>query len=338
MTRPFRLLPGWPALAWLALLAVVPATAAKAPAPRIRVVPVAGYDAMPLTLDPGGAWSPRGTLLALRRDLHQIWVLDASRPGRRPQKVYDTGQWIRSYGWSPDGGWLLLVVGDPGPTNERMLVAASLAGAVDTLRREDLLAAFWGSDGSIHYQVGNEWRQSLPPAGWKPPAAFVPRPVPVIGGEHLALTLGTGAPGARPPLHVGTFMDDTRRVIVMDALPDGSRQLVSISEDTSAALRVVDDRGRTVTDLRRAGFWPTSIDGDSRMIVGHAGEGGGGEQGPTRTWLVAADRDGRWTTRIAGSEGGTDPQMSREGSFIAFAVGKGTRVAQLVVETPAAHP
>jgi hypothetical protein len=123
-------------------------------------------------------------------------------------------------------------------------------------------------------------------------------------------------------------------IVMLDALPDGSRWLVRMSHDTTGAVRVANGRGGTALDLRRVArdVMPTSLDADAGLIVGFSGEGGGGEQGWTRTWLVAVDGGGRWTAKIAGGDGGSDPQMSREGSFIAWRTAAGTRVGQLVVE------
>ncbi|MGH7730872.1 MAG: hypothetical protein ACRENJ_06425, partial [Candidatus Eiseniibacteriota bacterium] len=71
---------------------------------------------------------------------------------------------------------------------------------------------------------------------------------------------------------------------------------------------------------------------DTGMIVGFCGEGEGGESGWTRTWLKAVDGRGRWAATIGGGDGGSHPQMSREGSLIAYRVGTNTRIGQLVVE------
>ncbi|MGH7731043.1 MAG: hypothetical protein ACRENJ_07320, partial [Candidatus Eiseniibacteriota bacterium] len=125
--------------------------------------------------------------------------------------MYDTSEWIRSCGWSPDGEWLLLVVGDPNPHNHRTLVAVPLGGRPDTLlTRTDILGAFWGSDGRIHFRVGYDWKSAPPPARWKPATWFVRRPVPFISGERLALSLGPNPGGRHPPAHLGTFKGDTR--------------------------------------------------------------------------------------------------------------------------------
>lgn len=330
--------PRFPTMArWARVFVVVCITWAIPPAleaaPRVRIVPIPAFDAMPLELGQPGSWSPRGTRLVLRRELKQLWVLDVSQPDRRPEKVYDTNEWIRSYGWSPDGEWLQLVVGDPSPNNDRMLVAVPLGGRPDTLiTGTDIVEAFWGSDGRLHYRVGYEWKSVPPPARWKPAAWFVPRPVPFISGQRLTLSLGPNPGGPHPPAHLGTFKDDTRMFVVDDALPDGSQWIMHFYEDTIGAWRLVNGRGGTVLDLSRFRVMPTAIDRDTGMIVGFWGEGPGGESGWTRTWLKAIDGRGRWSATIDGGDGGSHPQMSREGSFIAYRGRLGTGVGQLVVE------
>ncbi|HKQ57050.1 MAG TPA: hypothetical protein VJY35_04210 [Candidatus Eisenbacteria bacterium] len=320
----------------LTLLAVPAGAAPKSAAPRVRIAPIAAFDSMPIRLAQPGSWSPRGTRLVLQRELNQLWVLDASQPERRPRRVYDTTDWIRWYGWSPDGEWLLLISGDPSERNDRMLIAVPAGGGrPDTLRAEqDIVEAFWGSDGRVHYRVQYDWHDLPPPERWKPAAWFVPRPVPWITGEKLMLTLGPRAGAYDQPAHLGTFKHDTRMIVMLDALPDGSRWLLRMSHDTTGAVRLVDGRGKTLLDVLRLRHspQPTAIDADTQLIVGYSGDGGGGEQGWTHTWLEAADGGGRWTAKIAGGDGGSDPQMSREGSFIAWGTAAGTRVGQLVVE------
>ena len=332
---------------WLVLLVGLVAITAGRPveppgrpaaaAPQIRIEPVASLDSLPLILGEPGAWSPVGALLALRRGPNQVWVFDASRPGAPPRMVHDAGQWVRSCGWSPDGGWLLLLVGDAHPRDLRMLVAVPLdGGRPDTLRSEEKIwRAFWGPDGLIHYKVPMDWPEALPPARWKPPATFVPR-------QPLALDMRSGLElwfhrvdprQAFDLVCLGDLRHDGIQLRVLDMIPDGSRFLVAISEDTTGAMRLVDRDGRTLLDLRRAGirFEPTAISADGRMIVGFGGEGGG-EQGYLRTWIEAADAGGRWSTRVSGGEGAQAPQLSREGSFIAYRTARGTAVGRLVIE------
>ena len=306
-------------------------------APVVRIVPIATFDSLSLTVKEPGAWSPRGARLALQAPRGQLWVFDTGSSPPSPRFVYDTKSWIHSCGWSPDGGWLLVLFSIPTPRNGDTLVAVPVdGGQPDTLLAGvDIWPATWSSDGSIHCRVGGLWRTLPPPAAWKPSASFVPPPLLAAEvGPGLTLRLRpfvSGQPGER--VMVGTYFASGRWFQVLDALPDGSRSLVAVADDTSWARRVVDGRGRTLLDLRQAGvrFEPTAISGDGRLIVGYTGDWID-EQGWTRTWLEAADAAGRWSARVEGGEGGSDPQLSREGSFIAFRSAKGTTVARLVIE------
>jgi hypothetical protein len=254
--------------------------------------------------------------------------------------VYDAGQWIRMHGWSPDGGWLLLVVGDAHPENHRMLVAVPLDGGTpDTLLAGvDIWLGFWGADGLIHYRERGGWSDRPPPARWQHGQPYSGHAPLAYGlGPNLALVMGPGVGGraseSQELVCFGTFREDGRQLKVIDALPNDTRFLVSVSEDTSSAVELVDGHGQSLTNLRTSGiqFEPSAISGDGRLILGFAGESAG-EGGWTRTWLEACDAGGHWSARVTGGEEGQDPQMSREGSYIAFRAAKGTQVAKLVVE------
>jgi hypothetical protein len=311
-------------------------------APRLRIEPMAAFDT--LGMAGPGAWSPRGTLLALTdapagKGPSRIWVFDPARPGTPARMVYDAGQWIRMHGWSPDGGWLLLVVGDAHPENHRTLVAVPLDGSTpDTLLAGvDIWLGFWGADGFIHYRERDGWSDLRPPPRWQPGRPYSLRAPLACGlGPNLALVMGTQVGGRASDFQelvcFGTFREDEGQLKIIDALPNDTRFLVAISQDTSAVLALVDGHGQSLTNLRSAGirFEPSAISADGRLIVGFTGDWAG-EAGWTRTWLEACDAGGHWSARVAGGEGGEDPQMSREGSYLAFRTGKGTRVAKLVV-------
>jgi len=109
-----------------------------------------------------------------------------------------------------------------------------------------------------------------------------------------------------------------------------------VSADTSGTRRLVDERGRTLLDLReaRVRFESTAISSDGGLIVGYTGDGWIGESGWARTWLEATDATGTWTVKVEGGEGGEAPQLSREGCFVAFRSGRATRIGRLEVELP----
>lgn len=306
------------------------------PEPHVRIAPIVTLDS--LWLPNPGAWSPRGVCLALRRGPNQLWVFDASRPKTPPRMLYDARQWIRSATWSPDGEWLLLLIGDANAFDLRTLVAVPLtAGGPDTLRAgETMLRAVWGPDGLVYFRTPHEWLELPPPSRWKPTTAFHVQPAKAIDtGEGLAVTLGP--PDPRQPYELvcfGTFRQDTRMVSILEALPDLSRLLVRISEDTTGVTELVDGHGQALTRLGAA-FEPTALSSDGRLIVGSDTDLDPKHGGYNHSWLVAADAAGHWTTMIAGGDGGSAPQMSREGSVIAYTARRGTRVARLTVEGPA---
>jgi hypothetical protein len=315
--------------------------AAREAAPRVRIDSLASVDTY-LLLE-RGAWSPTGARLALLEAFtgHSptgLAVFDAARPGSAPRTLYHAGQWIRSYGWSPDGTWLLVLFGNASPENRNWLVALPADGAAP----ETLIAgspvwpAAWGPDGRIHVRRDGRWRAMDPPARWKAAAAFTPRRVRAADpGAGTRLRIRDHASGSRSaPMLLGAYFASTGDVRVLDALPDGSRALVSVQDRMGGGGRVVDAGGRSLLDLRRAGigFEPSALSSDGALIAGSSGGGGGGDQGWARTWLEVADGAGRWTAPVEGGDGGEAPQLSREGAFIAYRSGRGTRVGRLVVE------
>jgi len=314
--------------------------------PTVGLESIAAFDSLPLTLADPGSWSPRGARLVLRRQGDEVCVIDARRPRNPPQLVYAATQRIRSVGWSPDGEWLLVLSDNAKPINTALLVAIPVAGGgPDTLLSGvDIWPAAWGPDGRVHCVVDGRRRVLAPPVRWRPLESFTPRP-PMCAEIRRDLYLRLrryqeGGPGE--PILLGTYSVSGPTFAVWDALPDGSRLLVTVSDDTITryprrfpfgSQRVVDAEGLTLLDLGQTAFrlLATALSANGRLIVGFS-VGGGPEPTRARTWLEAADAGGRWSVPIAGGEGGADPQMSREGSYIAFRTGECTRVAKLVVE------
>ncbi len=334
---------GRPVAALLAcgLLAAAPAWTARETAPRLALESVVALDGH-LLLEPG-AWSPGGLRLALLetspgRTPTRVAVFDAARPGDPPRVVHDGRHWVRGLGWSPDGSWLLVLAGNPSPEGLRWLIAVPADGApAETLLAvADLWPALWGPDGDVHARVGGRWRVLAPPARWKAAASFTPRPLRTATAGSALRVRERGPGGGGDPLVPGTYFASAGEVRTIDALPDGSRALVAVPGAMGAGLRLVDARGRTLLDLRRAGirFMPGALSADGARILGHAGRGGGGEEGWAETWLEGAGVDGGPGVRIAGGEGGSDPQCSREGDWVAWRTARGTRVGRLVVGRP----
>jgi hypothetical protein len=312
--------------------------AAAVAAPRVRFVPIAAFDSLRI---PGfGAWSPRGQRLALADSTTRICVFDAARPERPPRMVLDARSWVRSFSWSPDGEWLLVITGDPRPDNQVVLMAVPVDGGTpDTLRAQsELWPAVWGPDGRIHYRSGRRRFTLEAPAGWVPSAGTRLHDPPVLEvADDLSLRFRhwSPAPGEEPLLPgADVTVGGVVRVRLIDMLPDGSRALVGVSRDTMARWRIVDADGATLTDLQRAGiaFQPTALSADGRLLAGFTGRWEG-EAGWTRTELTIADANGGWVSAIEGTEDGVGPQLSRTGMLVAFLsrASGGTRVGRLVV-------
>ena len=88
---------------------------------QIWMIPMAGGEAIPMTVKGSSAssprWSPDGkylSILSARNDgKTQVWTLD--RRGGEAQQLTEIKQGVSGYEWSPDGKKLLLILKDPKP-------------------------------------------------------------------------------------------------------------------------------------------------------------------------------------------------------------------------------
>jgi hypothetical protein len=285
-----------------------------------------------------GAWSPHGARLALIGPGERVYVVDAERPSAPPSRVAAPEGPVRGLSWSPDGTWLAVVAGPD--TDQTVLAVPAAGGRPDTLvRHAALRAAGWAPDGRIYCWVGVHRRALDPPPRWKGASSAAVPPVVEVT-DSLDMRLRRWAPGgAEEVLLTGIVVqlriDPVHPVTVraVDMLPDGSRSLVGLARDSTARWLVVGPEGRTLLDLRAAGyaFQPTTLSADGRWIGGFTGQWRNGHWQGTR--LVVAGVADRWTAPIAGTGAGLGPQFSRSGSYIAFLepVSGATRIGRLSV-------
>ena len=86
---------------------------------RIWMVPAAGGDAIPMTVEGNSSshprWSPDGKYLAFLSERNegktQVWLLD--RRGGEAQQITTTIQDVNDFAWSPDSKRLVLILQDP---------------------------------------------------------------------------------------------------------------------------------------------------------------------------------------------------------------------------------
>jgi hypothetical protein len=308
-------------------------------APRARFVPIAWFDSLAI-IGPG-AWSPRGQRLARYCSTSALYVVDAARPATAPRVVLRSDRSLQSFSGSPDGRGLAAAVGDPRPKQETAMVAVAATGAtpIVLIRGTDIRPVAWGCDGRIYCCTGRRRHALDPPAAWKPPATLRRAAPPLVEvAEDLSLRRRHWVPQpGEEPLLPGADLRSANgtRVTVLDLLPDGSRDRVGVSRDTTAPWLIIDGDGRTATDLRRSGLWfqPTSLSGDGRLVAGFTGRWEG-EGGWTATAPGIADAGGAWAVPVAGSGEGIGPQLSLAGVRVAFTddPSGATRVGRLVLE------
>jgi hypothetical protein len=258
----------------------------------------------------GEPWSPiHERLVLLGGDGYSVF--DAEHPNDGLRQVF-SGAWVRRVAWSPDGDWLLLVIGDPSPPNTRMLVVVPWqGGSPDTLVRDvSFLHSTWASDGNVAYVVGSDIHWIKPPRGASPrPRGSVDVPTLLASqwirpGRPKGEPLETQIPGSH--------------TLTMDSVPGLGRYLVrGIGADMPTAL-VLDEHGTVVSDLGAAGipFQPTGLSGDGELVVGHKTVDDGHTMISSRLFVCSSD--GRWSARVENVEAGINPCFARTGRTIAF--------------------
>jgi hypothetical protein len=300
------------------------------------MISLAAYDT--LQMAGAGAWSPRGARLALVGPAERVYVVDAEHASRAPRRVCAPDGPVRWLSWSPDGRWLAIATGPD--SDQTVFAVADSGGRPDTLMRHAALrAAGWASDGHVYAWIGAHRHVLDPPSRWTGVVASTPAPVvEVTDGLDLRLRRWSPAPGEEVLLNgvtVQVRIDPAHPVTVraVDMLPDGSRSLIGVARDSTARWLLVGPEGRTLLDLRDAGyaFQPTTLSADGRWIGGFTGRWRDGHWEDAR--LLIAGVSERWTATIAGATSGLGPQFSRTGGYIAFLepISGATRVGRLTV-------
>lgn len=324
---------GWIVTALLAAVAAIstvgqPATistaqAAGSPIPEhVGFRRIASFDS--LRLEYGMSWSPVGQHLALFGEHGGVFVFDVERPTLPPRHLLDTGG-IKTFCWSPDGRWLLLVVGSqPGFVN---LVTVPIEGGAPIVLRKNLEAwpAIWSSTGDIYYwedRTGRRYRVA-PPAAWRQMNPNPLPPVPTIvyaphdhaGSDpgYMRLRLFLPAP-IEMELPIPALEGATTNALLNDALPSGTRFLINASQSL-----VLDGSGKLVGEPGRAGLiYATSLSADGTMVVGQLEtiSQDGHKLEKSSLYLIGAM--GGWRLPIAIPGSGTNPQLSRHGLFLVY--------------------
>jgi hypothetical protein len=245
--------------------------------------------------------------------------------------VYD--RHVLSFGWSPDGRWLVCNVQSAQEFQEDLssLVAVSVDGGepVTLIEKANIGRFCWATDGAIYFWERDAGiRQRLaPPSSWTSANAAPFEP-------HAALLPVHDPTTNRWVMHRFTAGSQTEDV-VLDSLdrpavqmaadvarfPDGQRWLLRIYERHRSPYSVVVDRdGHTLATLGESaqtnGFSATSVSPDGRFVVGHQEQDDGQRILASRVYLSNAT--GTWRTVLADAPRGLNPQFSPRDFLIAF--------------------
>lgn len=269
----------------------------------------------------GDPWSPAHARLVVEGP-DGYSVFDAEHPDSGLRPVY-SGGWVRWTCWSPDGDWLLFVIGDASPTDSRSLVKVRWTGGpADTLAKDvpRLWPAVWCRDGAIAYLVGSEIH-------WIPMRAESSSSAVVPAAESTLVSGGRGGMNGLALQWVGSGMNSAQplatplrgyHLLLRDALPTIGRYLVQGIAEDNPSIVILDRSGRIASDLGAAAlpFDPTSLSGDGTLVVGHKESDDGHTILSSDLYLSAWD--GSWSAPISNAAGGMDPRFAREGRILEF--------------------
>lgn len=322
-----------------AVAAIAPSTASErgatpsaAPAADTLGVATSGAQFSLIATVPGrygsySPWSPSAPIFAYSDDKGVV-VLDVAQSPPKTVRVVRGAD--ADCTWSPDGGWLLART----PPRRRdaqgaALVVVPAAGGAETIVADDVLVSdfTWAADGTIYYWDYQSPRAHAikPPAAWARDhrGAFDSRPI-------LVFVFGRGAPAAayfdvrsgtaaRPLAALASL---PRSVLRADGFPDG-RLLVCVSGDIEGGPGtnyIFDSSGKTAgrvpATLAGGAFAATSVSSDGKIIAGE--QVADADDGILSARLHLRAVDGAWNASVDGVEWGTNPRLSRVGSWLAF--------------------
>lgn len=302
----------------------LPAATKPGPPRLVQYVELAALNGRYGTYSP---WSPTAPLFAFV-DPSGIHVLNVEKSP--PQATLVARGADADCTWSPDGGWILARTPARGRTAEgaALVVVPAGGGGEIVLLDGALISDFvWAADGAIYYwdYTSPKAQRVDPPTAWSQsrPAKLSARPALVFefgGGVPRAALFAAQNPG--PTVPIASAANFPRSVLRADGFPDG-RLLVRVMSDTEGGAPtnlIVDATGRTQSRTRAAwddgNFSATSVSMDGTFLAGEQAAGGDHVITDSKLFLVAAD--GAWHVPVTGVEWGTDPRLSRFGSYLAY--------------------
>lgn len=289
--------------------------------PTVRFIQLAKLDGY--RLDETG-WSPRASLLGVRGTDGGFYVWDASRPEHSPKKILESIR-VRSASWSPVGDRLLFVIGEPNLKDLRTLLAVSADGArVDTLLEEVAFwPAKWASDGSIYYRSDGRVHRMEALAAWSVPESIRAQKAPtfLMGKDPAFLGLGLGRVTPDSSEEVALSRLNSRltgdHLLLKDEALSTGRYLVVVTGRNAATL-ILDGMGAIVVETGWACGYPSSMTPDGRLLAGEAADLAPRKGGFSSATVYISDTKAKWCTALTNAEDGTNPQLARTDSLIAY--------------------